>query len=530
MRVRALIVAAILVATAAACGGAPAQIVDYSPLRGAKDVSTVAPIAITFDHDVDQASVAGRLHLVPATSGHVKWINGHQLEYQHDKLDTGTAYDVVLEAGYSDLAGNAYELRHHWSFETEQAPTYASSTPSDGDTGMDPADYISVIFTRAMLESTLAGAIVFTPDLRFSARLDPTDARRAIIAPDSILQPNTKYRMLVTPIAEDADGNQLNHVTAITFTTGAARPLHHWVAFAAENPAGTSGGLWIVNEAGIPRQLLDSATLRAYSWSPEGQRVIFETAEGWSTFAPGEGTQSLGFTATWAAALAAGDGYVYLNSSASLYLSPQSGADYAIGSSIATVAVSPNGERLAFAEGQADGTTRIWGYDVGLRSRYLLASEATPVSDLSWAPNGNRIAYLRHDAGTTTLRVRNLNGAGTLSTVVQGDLTTPAWLHDSDHVVIAATVTGDTGPVTKAFVINAASPPASLTVGLGLPALPDVVDVSNPVPSPDGHQLAFISGDQVWLMNADGTRPTALTRFDPALFPYSCVMPAWTRL
>jgi len=56
------------------------------------------------------------------------------------------------------------------------------------------------------------------------------------------------------------------------------------------------------------------------------------------------------------------------------------------------------------------------------------------------------------------------------------------------------------------------------------------VDVSNPVPSPDGHQIAFISGDQVWLMNADGTRPTALTRFDPESFPYSCLMPAWSRL
>jgi Tol biopolymer transport system component len=71
------------------------------------------------------------------------------------------------------------------------------------------------------------------------------------------------------------------------------------------------------------------------------------------------------------------------------------------------------------------------------------------------------------------------------------------------------------------------APPAALTAAAGLPSDP-TVDVSDPVPSPDGHQIAFISAYQVWLMNADGTRPTALTRYDPDAFPYSCLMPAWS--
>jgi Tol biopolymer transport system component len=519
-----------LLVGAVACGGAPAQIVDYSPLRGAKDVPTLAPVQITFDHDVDRASVESRLHLVPAAGGTVSWKNGHQLEFLHEKLATGTTYEVVLEAGYTDLAGNAYELRHHWSFDTELSPRFAGSTPSDGDSEVDPADYMSITFSRAMLESSLASAIVFTPEVRFGVRIDPSDSRLVIIAPDSLLQPNTTYRMLVTQIAKDADGNELDHVGSVVFRTGPAQPLHHWVAFAAENPAGTSGGLWIVNESGIPRQLLESSVVSAYSWSPDGKRLIFQTADGWATFAPGQGTQSLGFSATWAAALAPGLGYVYLDSSGSLYRAPQSGADYVMGTRVQSVAVSPSGERLVFAHDQVDGTARIWGYDVGLRAGYALATEATPVSDLSWAPNGDRIAYLRHDAGTVTLRVRNLTGSGTLTSVVHGEISAPAWLRDSDHVVMAASITADAGRVSKAFVINVASPPPSLTIGLGLPALPNVMDVSDPVPSPDGHQIAFISGTQVWLMNADGTRPTALTRFDREAFPYSCLMPAWTRL
>jgi hypothetical protein len=520
-----------LLVSVGACDGAPAQIVDYSPLRGARDVPTRAPVQITFDHDVNRDSVASRLHLVPATTGTIKWLSGHELAYQHDTLATGTTYDVVLEAGYSDLAGNVYALRHHWMFTTELAPRFASSTPSDGDAGTDPADFISVTFTRAMLESSLASAIGFTPQTPFSVRLDPTDARRAIVAPDSLLQPDTTYRMLITPIAQDMDGNPLDHVRSVTFTTGAARPLHHWIAFAAQNQSGTAGGLWIVNETGIPRQLVQAIPLRAYSWSPDGQRLIFETADGWATFAPGEGTQALGFSsATWAAALAGGLGYVYLDAEGTLFRAPQSGADYVIGTSVRSVAVNPSGERVAFAEEELDGTTRIWGYDFGLRSRYGLGSEATPVTDLSWAPAGNRIAYLRQDGSAITLRVRNLSGSGAVTSVLSGAIAAATWLRDSDHMVLAAAVPGDTAPVRKAFLINVASPPASLSIGLGLPAVAAIADVSDPVPSPDGHQIAFISGDQVWLMNADGTRPTALTRFDPQTFPYSCVMPAWTRL
>ena len=55
------------------------------------------------------------------------------------------------------------------------------------------------------------------------------------------------------------------------------------------------------------------------------------------------------------------------------------------------------------------------------------------------------------------------------------------------------------------------------------------IEVSSPIASPDGHQIAFLSRNQVWLMNGDGTRPTALTREDPASFPYSCRAVAWTR-
>jgi Tol biopolymer transport system component len=197
-----------------------------------------------------------------------------------------------------------------------------------------------------------------------------------------------------------------------------------------------------------------------------------------------------------------------------------------IATSIGDAAVSPAGDRIAFAQSQQDGTAQIWGYDMALRSRYLLASETNEVTNLSWAPAGNRIAYLRLDSGATLLRVRNLTGSAATTTVATGDLGAPVWLRDSTHVLVAATVQPPYGPVRKAFLINVAAPPTSLTLNLGLPADP-TLDVSDPVPSPDGHQIAFLSGNQVWLMNADGTRPVPLAKFGTASCPDSWLVRAW---
>jgi dipeptidyl aminopeptidase/acylaminoacyl peptidase len=183
--------------------------------------------------------------------------------------------------------------------------------------------------------------------------------------------------------------------------------------------------------------------------------------------------------------------------------------------------------RLAFVQG-ALAPDKVWGFDVGLSARYLLAMDTGAVSSISWAPSGNRIAYLRDDGGSTSLLVKNLVGTGTTTKVASGDLGPPAWLPDSTHLVLAAVALSTGASGHKAFVINVVAPPAALNAGAGLPSDPNV-DLSAPVPSPDGHQIAFVSGNQVWLMNADGTRPTELTRFDPASFPYSCRALAWTK-
>jgi dipeptidyl aminopeptidase/acylaminoacyl peptidase len=512
-----------------ACGGSPPQIIDYSPERGAIDVSTAAPVRIAFDHDVDKESVASRLSLVPATDGNVVWLGPRQLEYQHATLRPSTAYEVVLREGYTDLTGNAYTLRHHWSFMTEGPPTVTGSSPANNQNDVDPASYLSIDFTREMDASTLIGAITIEPFASFAVRLDPTDGRRAVLAPDSLLDPSTSYTVDVTTAALDAHGNRLDRNQSFVFHTGLALPLRHWVAFATAVAGGSSGGVWIVNESGFPRRLVDAASVQSFSWSPDGSSLLIQNdVASWTAFNPAGGSTLLPFTATWASALAAGLGYVYIDMGGTLHRWSADGTDEAIATNVSAAASAPSGQRVAFVRSDGSAST-LWGYDVGLRSQYELSTEAGAMSDLSWSPAGNRIAYLRQDVGSISLRVRSLTGQALTSTIVTGDIGHPTWLPDSTHVVFAAGIATANGFGRKAFLLSVIAPPAALTSALAIPA-GLALDVADPVPSPDGHQIAFVSQDQVWLMNADGTRPTALTRFDSSSFPFSCRTPEWTRL
>jgi hypothetical protein len=108
----------------------------------------------------------------------------------------------------------------------------------------------------------------------------------------------------------------------------------------------------------------------------------------------------------------------------------------------------------------------------------------------------------------------------------------PVWEADRQHVAFTATVPVSGGMVSKAFrfavgdgVSHVLSAAAGLPSGKG-------VEVDQLSPSPDGHQLAFVSsagGRQgVWTINVDGTGLTQLTAADPNGFAYSCRDVAWT--
>jgi hypothetical protein len=527
-------------AVGAGCASPP-QILDISPAQGATSVPSNWPIRIGFDRPMNEASVARQFSLVPvvpgpAVGGSFRWINGREMRYEHGPLRPASKYQVVLEGGYRDTEGQVNLLRHTWIFTTEEPPQLAGSSPGDGERGIDSAAYITLTFSREIDISTLPQALSISPSTRFTVERDPADARRVVVVPEALLELNQEYAVTVTTRARDVDGNRLGTGSAFTFTTGPQRGLQHWIGFVAEELAGGGGrspGVWIVDQNRFPRVLV-SAPVSWFTWSADGQRLLLRSSSGTWTDQSVKGTSTaLPFHGTWADYLGSGRGYAYLDGT-SLFTMTPAGASKLVASGVGAAAVDPGGTRIAFTVDQPAGS-EIFAYDIGLATDYRLQAEPGLVDGLAWSPDGLSLAYRvgGDNPAKHQVRVRLLRGAGSTIAVATGDVSAPVWQADSRHVFFTATVQASSGPVSKLFRFAPGEPPPNLlTAGAGMPASPGV-SVGALSPSPDGRQVAFLSGSnspvsEVWLMNADGTGVSQLTTFGQDVFPYQIGEVAWT--
>jgi hypothetical protein len=443
---------------------------------------------------------------------------------------------VILQPGYRDAQGSANSFRHSWTFRTEAPPTLADSTPGGGDRGVDPAAYISLTFSRAMDAGTLAGAVGLTPSAPFAIHQDAADPRHVVLAPQSLLQPRTGYQVTIGQDARDVDGNRLGSAAAVSFNTGNVRPLRHWISFVAESSAGSGGaGLWAVDDNRVPRQLI-SSPISTFAWSADGSRLLLRGADGTWSDQPLDGAPTrLPISGEWADFLAQGRGYAFLDRGTLQVLQPD-GTRLTVATGVTAAAVAPGGERIAFVTHDPSGAeraTEIDAYDTDLRTRYRLQTEPEPIDGLSWSSDSQSLAY-RLGAADPTRRqivVRSLHDGNT-TTVATGDVSAPVWEADRQHVAFTAAVPAAGGVVTKAFRFAVGDGGRHvLSAAAGMPSVQGV-EVDQLSPSPDGHQLAFVStaGDRqgVWSMNVDGTGLTQLTDPDPTRFSYSCRNVVWT--
>jgi Tol biopolymer transport system component len=503
----------------------PPQILEISPAKGALDVPTNAPIKIRFDRPLDRASVASRFSLSPAVDGQISWEAQNTLVFRHDNLEPSTQYQVRLVAGYRDGQGSVNEFTHSWIFITEGPPAIRSASPGDRETGVDPATYLTLGFSRDMNADSFRGSVTFSPSVPFSVQADPADGRRVLIAPKSLLEAHADYLVSISGNAVDADGNHLPPLK-LHFSTGAVRPLTRWITFIASGTGATPGsGVWMVDDAGFPRNL-EETPVEAFSWSPDGTNLLVRHPDrSWTDYPFDSDPVDLTFHADWAVFLGPGAGYVYLDRGRLERLLPD-GETVSIAMSVDDAAVSHELNRIAFSQTGPDGAD-VRAYDVGLRAQYRLQHEVGTVTGLAWAPDGTKLAYLlgAGQPSSALLKVKSLTGSATVNTLATGDISPPAWLADSSDVVFSARVLVSGQLRSRIFRLNTALAPATLTAATALGPVTEE-DAFLPRPSPDGHQVAFLLGAaesaQVWLMNADGTGAARLTAFDSSAFPYSC--------
>jgi Tol biopolymer transport system component len=164
--------------------------------------------------------------------------------------------------------------------------------------------------------------------------------------------------------------------------------------------------------------------------------------------------------------------------------------------------LSPDGQTIAFALEDAVWTIARNGTHRRMLDRFARAAEGDAHQNVSWSPDGSHMAYVIGG----DIWVSNADGTNVrqLTTDPGGDFQ-PAW---SSQDVIAYWHGSSSGvdggpPNAEIYTIPASG---------GTPTRLTHDDVSSIAPawSPDGTQIAYWNGGELWVMNADGSNPHSL--------------------
>ncbi len=227
----------------------PPAVSAVSPPAGATGVSTTAAVVITFNEEMDPATInTTTVELRNATNGlvpaSVTYAAGNRTATltPSSALSNGSNYTIRVLGGTSeprakDVAGNALVTTFSSSFTTAAditPPTVVSVNPPAGATGVANTAVVTVAFSEDVNPATISTSTI---ELRAGSLSTPIAAtvtynsstRTATLTPSSALLYSTTYTIRVhggsaDPRVKDLAGNALAADFTSSFTTVSAPP------------------------------------------------------------------------------------------------------------------------------------------------------------------------------------------------------------------------------------------------------------------------------------------------------------------
>ena len=173
--------------------------IRYAPSPGQGGVSTLAPIEIEFDRPLAENS----RHLVtiePAVPFKPHW-QWQKVVLEHERLQAGRTYRVILWPGIRDSAGHLSQERYSFDFTTVEPPTVVSAEPGSNDLQRVLSE-VKVVFDRPMDQAAVEKSFRVEP--LASGSFQWPDDRTLVWKPWALLY-STTYRIDVGGVSRTGD-------------------------------------------------------------------------------------------------------------------------------------------------------------------------------------------------------------------------------------------------------------------------------------------------------------------------------------
>ncbi|MBN1137508.1 MAG: Ig-like domain-containing protein [Anaerolineae bacterium] len=211
----------------------PPRLLERSPAPG-EEQPVDAPIEITFDEPMDQASVEAAFTISPTIKGAFDWPDRRTVAFAPSQdLERGARYQVTIAATARNVEGLALEEPITFDFSTTGLLEVSQVQPASGADELDPDTLVTVVFNRPVVslasisqQAALPSPLTFMPPVRGQGEWLNTSIY--VFRPSEGLLPATDYQARIAAGLTDTTGSVLEDDFVWTFSTLRPAILSTW--------------------------------------------------------------------------------------------------------------------------------------------------------------------------------------------------------------------------------------------------------------------------------------------------------------
>jgi uncharacterized protein YfaS (alpha-2-macroglobulin family) len=202
----------------------PPRLAYRSPAPG-EEQPLDAPVELTFDQPMDQASVEAALTISPTVEGEFAWSDDRTLSFSAEGgLERGLRYRVTVAETARNVEGTPLEEPVSFDFDTVGYLAVSQVMPAPGSDELDPDTIVTVVFDRPVVPLTainrqdeLPDPLTFVPPVQGEGEWLNTSIY--LFRPAEAFLPATQYKARVAAGLSDTSGGILDEDYTWEFTT-----------------------------------------------------------------------------------------------------------------------------------------------------------------------------------------------------------------------------------------------------------------------------------------------------------------------